>query len=193
MDLTLIGYLPKRVQRPPGWLPDMPSIDQICSVGDCFSPAPEDRISFWKHNAMWLYDDETTTMSIVPLELQHEFTLFAYKMLPSLFNDGDQKTFNIPELHVAPLSQDYIRIGYDAVGWSGGTGFDCSPLSCNLRAPDYKVNRYCLVDTLEEAITMAKDFSKGGGEPGPYFVFEVWRKSSPNQAVHRIADKPGSR
>jgi len=177
MDLTLIGYLPKRVERPADWLPDMPSIDQICSVGDCFSPAPEDRIIFWKHNAMWLYDDETTAMSVVSPELRHEFTLFAYKIFPFLFNDKDQKTFNIPELQVTPLSQGYTLIGYDAVSWSGGTGFNHSPLSCNLRAPDYKVNRYCLVETLEEAITMAKDFSTGGGELGSYFVFEVWKRN----------------
>ena len=142
---------------------------------------------------MWLYDDETTAMSVVPPEFLQEFTLFAYKMFPFLIDHGEQKNFQIPELHITPLSQDYTRIGYDAVSWSGGTGFDCSPLSCNLRAPDYKVNRYCLVDTLDEAIAMAKDFSNGGSEPGPYFVLEVWRKNSPNQALHRIANKPGSR
>ena len=38
------------------------------------------------------------------------------------------------------------------------------------------MNRYCLVDDLDTAIPMARDFAAGNCEPGPYCVVEVWRR-----------------
>ncbi len=38
-----------------------------------------------------------------------------------------------------------------------------------------EVNRFCLVDTLGEAISLAERFSRGEAEPGPYYVLNVWR------------------
>ena len=55
---------------------------------------------------------------------------------------------------------------------SGGNGlwcpsFFCSPLSCNGMAEESPVNRYCLVDGLDTAIPMARDFATGNYcEPG---------------------------
>ena len=56
----------------------------------------------------------------------------------------------------------------------GSPSFFCSPLSCNGMAAAYPVNRSCLVDDLETAVTMARDFATGNCEPGPYCVVEVW-------------------
>ncbi len=56
----------------------------------------------------------------------------------------------------------------------GSPSFFCSPLSCNGMAAEYPVNRSCLVDDLETAVTMARDFATGNCEPGPYCVVEVW-------------------
>ena len=33
----------------------------------------------------------------------------------------------------------------------------------------------CLVDDLDTAIPMARDFATGNCKPGPYCVVEVWR------------------
>ncbi len=54
--------------------------------------------------------------------------------------------------------------------------FHCSPLSCNYMAAEYAANRYCLVDDLDTAIPMARDFAAGNCEPGEYCVVEVWRR-----------------
>jgi hypothetical protein len=42
--------------------------------------------------------------------------------------------------------------------------------------PDIPVNRFCLLDTEQEAIRRAQEFCNGGGEPEPYVVVEVWKR-----------------
>lgn len=42
------------------------------------------------------------------------------------------------------------------------------------------VNRYCLLETAEDALRRAREFSApGGGEPEPYVAVEVWRSRKP--------------
>ena len=54
---------------------------------------------------------------------------------------------------------------------------ECSPLSCNSGAKEFPVNRYCLIDTLEEALRIAEAIDKDGGyEPGPYGIMSVWEQ-----------------
>jgi hypothetical protein len=56
-------------------------------------------------------------------------------------------------------------------------GFGCSPLSCNGMAEKIAVNRYCLLDDLDNAFVIAKRFAAGGVEPGPYVIIEVLQRS----------------
>jgi hypothetical protein len=110
--------------------------------------------------------------------------MYAYRLLPALFHESGMETGHpLPALDVAPIPRHFTRIGYDAVGRYAGDhheggaltpSFSCSPLSCNLMAEGQPVNRYCLVDDLESAVAMARDFTAGNSEPGPYCVVEVW-------------------
>ncbi len=63
-------------------------------------------------------------------------------------------------------------------------GFECSPLSCNGMAGEIPVNRYCLLDNVEQALRVAARFDEEQPEPGDYFVVEV---SARGADITRIA------
>lgn len=175
---SLIGYFPKRVVSRPDWL-KAGGVKDICSVSECISAGPENWINQWKHNALWLFDDEATAWGVVPGgKANRDFQMFAYQMFPVRFDDGQEQPFPLPELHVQPLPEGYRRLGYDAVSRSGDTAFECSPLSCNHAAEKVAVNEHCLVDDLAAIFRLAQTFSlkAEGYEPGPYYVVEVWRQ-----------------
>jgi len=44
-------------------------------------------------------------------------------------------------------------------------------------AVEIAVNRFCLMNSLPEAVDLAERFSRGDQEPGPYHVLEVLRES----------------
>ncbi len=52
------------------------------------------------------------------------------------------------------------HLGFGIVGHTNGGFFECSPLSFNGVAKKIAVNRFCLVDDVERAIDIAKDFSR---------------------------------
>jgi hypothetical protein len=114
--------------------------------------------------------------------------LFAYRLFPTLFVVGKPEPIRFPPLELGPLPPDYERIGYDAVSVGAprpeeiglGDRFFHSSLSpfCNGRCQDIPVNRFCLLDTEEDGLRRAQEFSAGGGEPEPYVAVEVWRKRS---------------
>jgi hypothetical protein len=53
--------------------------------------------------------------------------------------------------------------------------FGCAPLSCNHEAKNYPINRWCLLDNIEDARRAMEDFTTDPSEPGPYMIAEVWR------------------
>jgi hypothetical protein len=114
---------------------------------------------------------DTPALALAVAEDPSAFELFAYRLLDVSF-DPDEEHLDCewpPEIVVPGASV----IGYDAVSRSMADFFECSPLSCNGLADEVPVNRYCLVHTLEAAISLARRFAADGPEPGPYFVFEV--------------------
>ncbi len=175
MNLILIGYFPKIVVRRPEWLDNAPVVEEIYSVSNCFSESPPDWIDKWKHNEMWAYDTPELAWSVVSEEERHRYTLFAYRILPRLFAEAGESAWEIPTLAVSALPEGFRSVGFDAVSRSCGSSFECSPLSCNHMAVNYPVNKYCLVENLETAIAMARDFTVKECEPGPYCVVEVFR------------------
>lgn len=80
----------------------------------------------------------------------------------------------------ADIPAGWERLGYDAVSTFTGASFDCSPLTCNGRSPDFAVNEHGLLDTAEATLEAARSFSSGGAEPGMYCIFEVWRRPAPS-------------
>jgi hypothetical protein len=176
VDLVLIGYFPKLVyQKPPELLPEIPSVKDIYSVSDCLSEGPPGWLDKWLHNEMFVYDSPELAWSVVPEVDKDRYTLFAYRLAPCLFDEKGEEAWPLPELSVSPLPTYFSLVGYDAVSRTYDACFECSPLSCNSMAKLYPVNEHCLVDSLDAAISMARDFAVGQCEPGPYCVVEVWK------------------
>jgi hypothetical protein len=178
MEPILIGYFPKHVVACPDGL-KAGRVKEVCSVSGCISRSPEDWIDRWLHNDLWVFNDEQTAWAVVQDGASNpDYTLFAYRLFPIEFQDGEQRPFPIPPLAVQPLPDTYSRLGNDAVSRWAGSSFECSPLSCNYAAAQFPVNEFCLLDDLAEALRLATLFSREeeGYEPGPYHVVEVWRQ-----------------
>ncbi len=175
MKPILIGYFPKAYGAKPDWL-NRPDILEICSVSECVSAGPKDWINKWKHNEMWVYDDERVFDEIIPEGRRSEYMTYAYRMYPCLIHHGEQSSFAFPEIHPTSLGDTFVSLGYDIVSRSCGTSFECSPLSCNHVSESIHTNQYCLLDSAEEAFKHALTFDGQGCEPGPYAIIEVLRK-----------------
>ena len=141
----------------------------------------------WGHNTeTWLFDTPQAAWSVVAATEQERYRLYAYRLLPALFHESGKETEHpLPVLTAVPIPDGFSRLGYDAVVRDVGNtegqlnfppSFGCSPLSCNYMAAEYPVNRCCLVEDLDTAIPMARDFATGNCEPGAYCVVEVWRR-----------------
>lgn len=188
MKSTLVGYCPKRrttrscwVSRDPevpqGYFPWDAPVEEICSVSRCVAKVPDGWRDCGKRNVLGMYDRPEVAWSTVPIPARPDFELFAYRLLLVRFGDGQEEPMEEEEwwkLAVEPMSRSFVRLGWDAVEES----FGCSPVSCNVGCVEVNVlplNRYCLVDTEEEGIELARSFSISKPEPGPYCVVEVWR------------------
>lgn len=180
MDLLppiFIGYSPRRPE--PRWQMKNPAVVEIATMSSCALQMPDDWIDHWKHNDLGLYDTEELALSIcAPGE---PFDLYAYFAIPLLFGEQGAQPL---KLRPAPgqIAPDYHSLGYDVVCWDSGESgpmlpaFGCSPLSCNGLAEELKVNRFCLIDTLEAAAALPELFIRQRCEPGPYVIAQVWRK-----------------
>ncbi len=169
--LVLAGYFAKEILPRPAWL-DAPPIEEVCSVSHHISAAPDGWVDHWLHNALGFFDDAERALGVAA-RLSHA-RLFAYRVLPARFEKGEEKPWTPPGVDPVPLDDRFVSLGFDPVSRSENViGFECSPLTCNRLAAEVVVNRYGLVDSLDEAQRLANRFSRGGAEPGPYYVFEV--------------------
>jgi hypothetical protein len=173
--LVLIGYFPKTTAIPPNYrLPDR--VQEICTVSNCIN-APEKWVNHWTHNELGFYSSPSAANAVIrPSPLP--WSLFAYRMLPVRFAENSAEEIILPHLDVEPLDETFRSIGFDSVSKSISFCFECSPLSCNYLALEEPVNRYCLLNTLEEAIAAAMRFAADEPEPGPYYVIEVLRREN---------------
>jgi len=171
-----VGFFVKATQTNPEWL-KVPSVQEICSVSECISPAPSNWIQRWQHNALGFYDSEPIALSIIEGNPQR-YDLYAYELFPVRCQDGSAETFAI-DLAIGSIPPDYAFLGYDIVTRSSSDFFECSPLSCNYAAQDNPVNVYCLLDDEDQAYQAMLEMSKPGSrvEPGPYYLFKVYRKT----------------
>ncbi|MEX2387051.1 MAG: hypothetical protein WD534_04155 [Phycisphaeraceae bacterium] len=182
---TFFGFMPRRVAKRPNWL-SCKDVEEICSVSTCVSEAPEGWIDHWLHNGAGFFNSEVVAWQVVPEQQKNEFELFAYRLWPMLFDDGRMKQFD-PQADFAelpgelpqrePSLEGYSMIGFDLANRSVSPFVECSPLSCNAMCAEYKVNRWCLLDSVEDAMQAGQDFSNinAGVEPGTYYLFEVLR------------------
>jgi hypothetical protein len=161
-------------------------IREIGSVSGCLSSRAPNWIDRWDFNRSTCWNDEDSALASVPAANLPRFRLFCYRLLPVLFGvSGDPVAVSIDDLFpdgLADLPSEpdlskYRSLGYDIVEASPPKssilGFGCSPLSCNGMAEEIAVNRYCLLDDLDNAFAIAKRFGAEQPEPGPYVIIEV--------------------
>ena len=184
--MILAGYFPKLVVPRPDWLPDL-RVGDACSVSNCLSKGPEGWVNQWIHNDLGWFNTVAEAWSVVPPEERGRFRLFAYRLAPSFFRYGQPQPVVIPDdVAPQPLPTTFQSLGFDTYSKSMDAmrGPECSPLSCNLMATEFRTNRHCLLDTFEEALAAASRFSIEQPEPGDYYVAEVMEE-------HReTADRP---
>lgn len=180
---VLVGYFPKKTATRPDWL-ENGQVQEICSVSLCLSPGPDDWISYWKHNDLGFYSTESSAYAILAGTVD-QFDLYAYKLYPFRCRDQQIESIACPGIGDHDLSADYLFLGYDIVTKSTTNFFECSPLSCNNGARDFPVNRYCLIDDEATALTVLQAICQDGTyEPGPYYLFQVYRKSGRGTGTH---------
>ena len=170
-DSVFLGFCAKRKMT----APFAGQVRQIASVSECLSKRPDDWVQRWDFNRATCWNTEAAAWACVPTDSQSDFTLFAYRIVPSRpFDDLFPK--DLPALPQEPEFLPYHRIGYDVVERNpamGMLGFGCSPLSCNGMAESIPVNEFCLLEDLESALATARRFDTEQPEPGPYVVIEV--------------------
>jgi hypothetical protein len=183
-----LGYCAKAVWVPTSeWAGGWGShVTEIASVSGCISSRAPDWIDSWDFNRSTCWNGEGSALARVPQEKLSDFRLFCYRLVPVLFDvSGEPVTVSLDELFPSgfanlpdePNRLCYRSLGYDVVESpplkSSILGFGCSPLSCNGMAEKIAVNRYCLLDRLDDAFSAAKRFGVEQPEPGPYVVIEV--------------------
>jgi hypothetical protein len=170
----LIGLSLKHTIKRPLWLKNE-GVEEICSVSEHISERPDNWIDKWPLNQFGFCSSEDITLSINKSEA-NQFDIYAYKLFPIRFDDGEITEFEIP-IHISAYLTDFQLLGYDAVNSSAGSQFECSALSCNNGARNYSVNRHCLFGDIISAYNATRTISKGPSyEPGPWYILEVYRK-----------------
>jgi hypothetical protein len=172
---VFVGFFPKLTVPRPDWL-QVEAVKEIASVSSCISPAPEDWITHWKHNDFGFYDTEELARSVVPSD-SSEHDLYAYELFPLSWFDQEAEALELAPEGGAP-PPDYAFLGYDIVTRSSSHVFECSPLSCNGAAGEVPTNASCLIDDEEQAhqAVLRMSWADSGVEPGPYYLFKVFRK-----------------
>jgi hypothetical protein len=105
--------------------------------------------------------------------------MFAYSLAPSFYRQGQAVPLVVPH-DVAPeaLPAQFVSLGFDTYSRSMESilGPECSPLSCCSLAAEFRVNRHCLLASLDEACSAAARFSIEQPEPGDYYVAQVFEE-----------------
>jgi len=172
------GYMLKKIAKGPGYL-KAPQVEGLFSVSGCISKEFTDFIKHWKHNKYLFFDSPAKIHEICKAE-NIDVTgmeLFFYEIHAEQF---DEKTSKWEALRIEDtfetnilLPQESEFLGFDIASHSCGTGPECSPLSCNLLADEFPVNRLCLLDSFDEAVRLTKTVDLSKCEPGPYRIIRV--------------------
>ncbi len=177
MPLLFAGYFPKRIAPRTDWL-KAPLVTEIWSVSDCISEGPPDWVDKWQHNDLGLFDTPELAESVIPESDTAQYTIVGYRVWDRMFDDGKEVPLSATVPSVPGPAPGFNSLGFDAVARSMNSSFECSPLSCNGGAETFSTNKNCLFETLDDALSGAREFSCGNWEPGPYWVVEVLSRGS---------------
>jgi hypothetical protein len=171
----LVGFFPKPLCRRPDGFRNS-KIAEICSVTNCIANGPKDWISKWGHNSYGFYENEETIDRIFG-KTQDTHFIYAYKLYSLIFTKRNVEALEI-NVDIKQSISSYEFLGFDVVSKSVSDFFECSPLSCNGLCDKYSVNKYCLIDKLEDAYECCSKLHNEKCEPGPYYLFEVHRRKN---------------
>lgn len=184
-----IGYMSKRVVARPDWLKSKSVID-VYSLSKCISKDFTDYIQYWKHNGYWFFNSPAAIRELaIDIGIDLSGTrLFYYEVYEHEYDEDTNQWYSFfPEpsffTDVQVPMNKHLE-GFDVVTFSGYTGPECSPLSCNSLATVLTVNRYCLFDKFAEAKEALENGLFRDSEPGPYRIFAVYTVP----IVYRILD-----
>jgi hypothetical protein len=172
------GYMAKNIVTKPNWL-KANDVNQIYSVSSCISEDFTDYIDYWKHNNFWFFNSIDLIQEIINFEgkILSDYETLYYELYEKEFDESvmNWKEFKKEEDfgYNVELPINNIFLGFDLVSYSCGTIHECSPLSCNSLAESVPTNKYCLFDTIDDAIKTAEDMNILKGEPGPYRIIKV--------------------
>lgn len=174
-DPVFVGYLAKIIEPRPEWL-KAPAVDDICSVSECISKAPANRWQAWKHNEYGFYESQDDAWSVIASEARR-YDMFAFEALCFRGLDGRIDSAKLACV-AGQIPVDFEFLGFDIVTRSGDASMECSPLSCNRVAESIATNSHCLIASEELAIEALQMISAPGfgAEPGPYYLFKVYRQ-----------------
>jgi hypothetical protein len=180
--LGFAAKIPHRVA--PG---EFGAADVVCSVSSCISKLPTgwDDAPFEPPalNGAYLASSVEDARKRTPAAEAARSAIFAYRAFPVVFGfDGTSVTIDRTPLYEGhgpglPTEADLSGmqlLGFDVTEYPSG----CSPLSCNGKASEHQVNRFCLLDDATAAHQVAQNFARERPEPGPYIIVEVWGEGS---------------
>ncbi len=175
MAMIDAGYFAKRVMARPEFV-KAKNVAEICSASLCMSDGPDGWVEEWRHNWFGWFNSVEDAWSVVPEAERPGYRLFAYRIGPKRYRNGEMLDLVIPpDVHPTSIPSTFVSLGFDAVSKSREDvlGFECSPLSCNGMADELPVNSRCLFESEDAASASAAGFSRGDVEPGDYYVVEV--------------------
>ncbi len=175
------GFNAKIIVPREAWLGNS-TVTEILSVSGCFSKDALDFTTALRLGNQWLlYDSDEALDEAIAGESVDASRLrrFFYETHDQEFDEGKWiQIKDIPTQVVKPKG-DYSLRGFDVVCFSAGADPECSPLSCNSLAEKFEVNQFCLLETSEDALRVAREIDHDGKcEPGPYRIMSVWEKES---------------
>jgi hypothetical protein len=173
-----LGYMAKFVFQDAAWRMN-PAVEDCYALSPCLSGNFADYIDFWKHNGYWLFDSPAALRDLADaqgLDLTRT-VLFYYEAYERQYDEETAawEAFGPePSLVTSVEVPGHSRLeGFDVVGYSVGSGPECSPLSCNGLMESLPVNRHCLFDTLDRAMKALESGAFSNCEPGPFRVVAV--------------------
>jgi hypothetical protein len=188
---VFLGYRARPLAPPPpGACP--PHVEWLASVSHCLARPPESYFGRDDTNAAGADDSPEAALAAVNAEERPGCRLFAYAVVPVVFDrdgerppaPGDLWLEGWPDPPPGPALPDLAPIGYDVASRQPGTlGFGCSPLTCNGLAASFPVNRFGLVDALDDARRLATHCGATEPEPGPYVIVQVLLRDPPPYAT----------
>lgn len=127
MRSVLIGYMAKQRLTRAGWISpwaDHPDcgfpcghpVEEIGSVSHCMARNYRDPADSGAENPFCLFDDPEVAWGMVPSESRGRAALFAYRLWPIQFEEGNQEEIDLWwEPALGPLPDTFACLGWDAV------------------------------------------------------------------------------